>query len=103
MTMFGSSIDFLTQQAKDITQTNRKSIARIATGGDAQKLAAMDRKTGNLGRVIRISTDNMSKQDSVRFFQNAISYMQFQEETILYARQLYSQMYALAGSTIRRD
>ena len=96
MTMFGSSIDFLTQQAKDITQTNRQSIARIATGGDAQKLAAMDRKTGNLGRVIRISTDNMSKQDSVRFFQNAISYMQFQEETILYARQLYSQMYALA-------
>ena len=96
MTMFGSSIDFLTQQAKDITQTNRQSIARIATGGDAQKLAAMDRKTGNLGRVIRISTDNMSKQDSIRFFQNAISYMQFQEETILYARQLYSQMYALA-------
>jgi hypothetical protein len=96
MTMFGSSIDFLTQQAKDITQTNRQSIAKIATGGDAQKLAAMDRKTGNLGRVIRISTDNMSKQDSIRFFQNAISYMQFQEETILYARQLYSQMYALA-------
>jgi hypothetical protein len=96
MTMFGSSIDFLTQQAKDITQTNRQSIAKIATGGDAQKLAAMDRKTGNLGRVIRISTDNMSKQDSIRFFQNAISYMQFQEETILYARQLYSQMHALA-------
>ncbi len=96
MTMFGSSIDFLTHQAKDITQANRHSIARIATGGDAQKLAAMDRKTGNLGKVIRISTDNMSKKDSISFFQNAISYMKFQEETILYARQLYSQMYALA-------
>jgi len=96
MTMFGSSIDFLTHQAKDITQANRHSIARIASGGDAQKLAAMDRKTGNLGKVIRISTDNMSKQDSISFFQNAISYMKFQEETILYARQLYSQMYALA-------
>jgi len=96
MTMFGSSIDFLTHQAKDITQANRHSIARIATGGDAQKLAAMDRKTGNLGKVIRISTDNMSKQDSIRFFQNAMSFMKFQEETILYARKLYSQMYALA-------
>ncbi len=96
MSMFASSIDFLTHQAKDITQANRHSIARIATGGDAQKLAAMDRKTGNLGKVIRISTDNMSKKDSISFFQNAISYMKFQEETILYARQLYSQMYALA-------
>jgi hypothetical protein len=96
MTMFGSSIDFLTQKAKDISQTNRQSIARIATGGDAQKLAVMDRKTGNLGRVIRISTDNMSKQDSIRFFQNAISFMKFQEEAISYARNLYSQMHALA-------
>ena len=96
MTMFGSSIDFLTQKAKDITQINRKSIDRISSGGDSQKLAAMDRKTGNLGRVIRISADNMSKQDSIRFFQNAISFMKFQEEAISYARNLYSQMHALA-------
>jgi flagellin-like hook-associated protein FlgL len=96
MTMFGSSIDFLTQKAKDITQTNRKSIDRIASGGDSQKLAAMDRKSGTLGRVVRISADNMSKQDSIRFFQNAISFMKFQEEAISYARNLYSQMHALA-------
>jgi hypothetical protein len=94
--MFGSSIDFLTQKAKDITQTNHRSIKRIVAGDNAQELAAMDRKTGTLGRVIRITADNMSKQDSIRFFQNAISFMKFQEETIEYARQLYSQMHALA-------
>ena len=94
--MFGSSIDFLTQKAKDITQTNRKSIDRISSGGDSQKLAAMDRKTGTLGRVIRITADNMSKQDSIRFFQNAMSFMKFQEDAISYARNLYSQMHALA-------
>ena len=88
--MFGSSIDFLTQKAKDITQTNHRSIKRIVAGDNAQELAAMDRKTGTLGRVIRITADNMSKQDSIRFFQNAISFMKFQEETIEYARQLYS-------------
>jgi hypothetical protein len=96
MTMFGSSIDFLTQKAKDITQTNHRSIKRIVAGDNAQELAAMDRKTGTLGRVIRITADNMSKQDSIRFFQNAMSFMKFQEETIEYARQLYSQMHALA-------
>jgi hypothetical protein len=94
--MFGSSIDFLTHRAKDITQTNHRSIKRIVAGDNAQELAAMDRKTGTLGRVIRISADNMSKQDSIRFFQNAMSFMKFQEETIEYARQLYSQMHALA-------
>ena len=94
--MFGSSIDFLTHRAKDITQTNQRSIKRIVAGDNAQELAAMDRKTGTLGRVIRISADNMSKQDSIRFFQNAMSFMKFQEETIEYARQLYSQMHALA-------
>jgi len=96
MTMFGSSIDFLTHRAKDITQTNLRSIKRIVAGDNAQELAATDRKTGTLGRVIRISADNMSKQDSIRFFQNAMSFMKFQEETIEYARQLYSQMHALA-------
>lgn len=94
--MFGSSIDFLTHRAKDITQTNLRSIKRIVAGDNAQELAATDRKTGTLGRVIRISADNMSKQDSIRFFQNAMSFMKFQEETIEYARQLYSQMHALA-------
>ncbi len=96
MTMFGSSIDFLTQKAKDITQTNHRSIKRIVAGDNAQELAAMDRKTGTLGRVIRITADNMSKQDSIRFFQNAMSFMKFQEDAISYARNLYSQMQALA-------
>jgi len=103
MTMFGSSIDFLTQKAKDITQTNRRSIDRIASGGYSQKLAAMDRKTGTLGRVIRITADNMSKQDSIRFFQNAISFIKFQEDAIMYAHDLYTEMASLAQKAQSTD
>jgi hypothetical protein len=96
MTMFGSSIDFLTKQAKDLSNSGNRSISRITSGGDALKLAAMDKKSGNLGKVIRITVDNLSKQDSIRFFQNAISFMKFQEEAITYADKLYSEMQILA-------
>jgi len=96
MTMFGSSIDFLTKHAKDLSASGNRSISRITSGGDALKLAAMEKKSGTLGKVIRITVDNLSKRDSIRFFQNAISFMKFQEEAITYADKLYSEMQILA-------
>ena len=96
MTMFGSSIDFLTKHAKDLSVAGNRSISRITSGGDALKLAAMEKKSGTLGKVIRITVDNLSKRDSIRFFQNAISFMKFQEEAITYADKLYSEMQILA-------
>jgi hypothetical protein len=96
MTMFGTSIDFLTKQVKELSASSNRSISRIAAAGDSAKLSALDNKTGSLGKIIRIRVNNMSKQDSIRFFQNAISFMKFQEETILYANNLYAEMKALA-------
>lgn len=96
MTMFGSSIDFLTQHAKDLSASGNRSISRITSGGDALKLAAMEKNSGTLSKVIRITVDNLSKKDSIRFFQNAISFMKFQEEAITYADKLYTEMQILA-------
>ena len=96
MTMFGSSIDFLTTQANGLTRANERSLARLSTGGDAEKLAALEAKSGSLGKVVRISKDNLSKINSIAFYQNAISFMKFQEDTINYAGNLYAQMQALA-------
>jgi len=96
MTMFGSSIDFLTTQANGLTRANERSLARLSTGGDAEKLAALEAKSSSLGKVVRISKDNLSKINSIAFYQNAISFMKFQEDTINYAGNLYAQMQALA-------
>lgn len=85
MTMFSSSIDFLTNQVKDMTRANRRSITRISSSGDAEKLANLEKKTGELGKIIRVKVDNLSKRDSMIFFQNAMSFMKAQEDSIVYA------------------
>jgi len=108
--MFSSSIDFLTNQVKDMTRANRRSITRISSSGDAEKLASLEKKTGELGKIIRVKVDNLSKRDSMIFFQNAMSFMKAQEDSIVYAGNLYAQMQALAQeaqsssiSSVERD
>jgi hypothetical protein len=108
--MFSSSIDFLTNQVKDMTRANRRSITRISSSGDAEKLASLEKKTGELGKIIRVKVDNLSKRDSMIFFQNAMSLMKAQEDSIVYAGNLYAQMQALAQeaqsssiSSVERD
>jgi len=108
--MFSSSIDFLTNQVKDMTQANRRSITRISSSGDTEKLASLEKKTGELGKIIRVKVDNLSKRDSMIFFQNAMSFMKAQEDSIVYAGNLYAQMQALAQeaqsssiSSVERD
>jgi len=108
--MFSSSIDFLTNQVKDMTRANRRSITRISSSGDAEKLASLEKKTGELGKIIRVKVDNLSKRDSMIFFQNAMSFMKSQEDSIAYAGNLYAQMQALAQeaqsssiSSVERD
>ena len=94
--MFSSSIDFLTNQVKDMTRANRRSITRISSSGDTEKLASLEKKTGELGKIIRVKVDNLSKRDSMIFFQNAMSFMKFQEDAIMYAHDLYTEMASLA-------
>jgi len=108
--MFSSSIDFLTNQVKDMTRANRRSITRISSSGDTEKLASLEKKTGELGKIIRVKVDNLSKRDSMIFFQNAMSFMKSQEDSIAYAGNLYAQMQALAQeaqsssiSSVERD
>ena len=108
--MFSSSIDFLTNQVKDMTRANRRSITRISSSGDTEKLASLEKKTGELGKIIRVKVDNLSKRDSMIFFQNAMSFMKAQEDSIVYAGNLYAQMQALAQeaqsssiSSVERD
>lgn len=73
------------------------SVNKILSSGDAVKRATIDKGAGEVSFAANLSFDSASKRNSINAFQNAISYMQMQEVTLMQAEKTYQEMIKLAS------
>jgi flagellin-like hook-associated protein FlgL len=97
MVGLSGSVHFLTENMERISMLTKGSVNKILSAGNAVKRAAIDKGAGEVSFAANLSFDSASKRNSINAFQNAISYMQMQEATLMQAEKIYQKMITLAS------
>ena len=91
------SVNFLAGNFEQFTIRSQNSVNKILSTGDPVRRARQDKGAGGVSFVANLSSDSVSKRNTILSFQNAISYMQMQEFGLRQAEKIYQKMISLAS------
>ena len=94
--MFGN-VDYLAQSLNHASLMTDLSVKKVASTGDPVKLSSLNQGAGGVSFATGVMNDSSSKRNTINSFQNAISYMQTQNEGLRQAEQIYKRMHSIAS------
>ena len=94
--MFGN-VDYLAQSLNHASLMTDLSVKKVASTGDPVKLSSLNQGAGGVSFATGVMNDSSSKRNTINSFQNAISYMQTQDEGLRQAEQIYNRMHSIAS------
>jgi len=94
--MFGN-VDYLAQSLNHASLMTDLSLKKVASTGDPVKLSSLNQGAGGVSFATGVMNDSSSKRNTIHSFQNAISYMQTQDEGLRQAEQIYNRMHSIAS------